>query len=192
MTDSLRRIWGLMYRHLALYRRSWPRVLELIYWPVLQMLIWGFTTSFIVRQAGAQRRHIARLPPPWSSPARCSAACCCGRSRCGARWASRSASSRNYGRAIWVTSSSARSARGRWSPPLLSISILRMLTGVLPAILLAFGPLRLQPLRPRPDRRAVLRQPHGDGLVGGARRRQPDPAPRRPAPKRWHGRSCSG
>ncbi len=47
MTGSARRIWGLMYRHLALYRRSWPRLLELAYWPTLQMLIWGFTASFI-------------------------------------------------------------------------------------------------------------------------------------------------
>ena len=46
MSGSLRRIWGLMYRHLALYRRSWPRLLELMYWPTLQMLIWGFTASF--------------------------------------------------------------------------------------------------------------------------------------------------
>jgi ABC-2 type transport system permease protein len=36
-----------VYRHLALYRRSWPRVLELMYWPVLQMLVWGFVTSYV-------------------------------------------------------------------------------------------------------------------------------------------------
>ena len=46
-----RRIWGLMYRHLALYRRSWPRVLELVYWPVLQMVVWGFVTAYL---AGVQ------------------------------------------------------------------------------------------------------------------------------------------
>ena len=50
---SPRRIWGLMYRHLALYRHSWPRLLELMYWPVLQMCIWGFTASFITGRAGA-------------------------------------------------------------------------------------------------------------------------------------------
>jgi ABC-2 type transport system permease protein len=50
---SLRRIWGLMYRHLALYRRSWPRLLELAYWPVLQMCIWGFTASFLAARAGS-------------------------------------------------------------------------------------------------------------------------------------------
>ena len=49
---SLRRIWGLMYRHLALYRRSWPRLLELAYWPVLQMCIWGFTASFLMARMG--------------------------------------------------------------------------------------------------------------------------------------------
>lgn len=49
---AARRIWGLMYRHLALYRRSWPRVLELMYWPVLQMLVWGFVTAYL---AGVQR-----------------------------------------------------------------------------------------------------------------------------------------
>ncbi|GAC1342204.1 MAG: ABC transporter permease [Acetobacteraceae bacterium] len=49
----LRRIWGLMYRHIALYRRSWPRLLELMYWPVLQMCIWGFTASFIAGRASA-------------------------------------------------------------------------------------------------------------------------------------------
>ncbi len=47
MMASARRIWGMMYRHLALYRRSWPRLLELAYWPTLQMCIWGFTATFI-------------------------------------------------------------------------------------------------------------------------------------------------
>jgi ABC-2 type transport system permease protein len=48
---SARRIWGLVYRHLALYRRSWPRVLELMYWPILQMVVWGFVTAYL---AGVQ------------------------------------------------------------------------------------------------------------------------------------------
>ena len=52
MKASVRRIWGLMYRHLALYRRSWPRLLELAYWPVLQMCIWGFTASFLAARSG--------------------------------------------------------------------------------------------------------------------------------------------
>jgi ABC-2 type transport system permease protein len=50
---AARRIWGLMYRHLALYRRSWPRLLELAYWPTLQMCIWGFTASFFTARLGS-------------------------------------------------------------------------------------------------------------------------------------------
>ena len=53
MTGGVRRVWGLMYRHLALYRRSWPRLLELCYWPVLQMCIWGFTASFLAMRMGS-------------------------------------------------------------------------------------------------------------------------------------------
>lgn len=52
MRASLRRVWGLMYRHLALYRRSWPRLLELMYWPILQMLVWGFTARFFAARLG--------------------------------------------------------------------------------------------------------------------------------------------
>ena len=51
IAPSLRRVWGLIYRHLCLYRRSWPRLLELAYWPILQMCIWGFTASFITSRA---------------------------------------------------------------------------------------------------------------------------------------------
>src|SRR5476649_395944 len=53
LAPMFRRIWGLMYRHLALYRRSWPRMLELSYWPVLQMCIWGFTASYLTSRMGS-------------------------------------------------------------------------------------------------------------------------------------------
>jgi len=51
--NTLRRIWGLMYRHLSLYRGSWPRLLDLAYWPILQMTIWGFTSSFFAGRLGS-------------------------------------------------------------------------------------------------------------------------------------------
>ena len=50
---SRRRIWGLIYRHIALYRTSWPRVLELAYWPTLQLCIWGFTARFFASRVGS-------------------------------------------------------------------------------------------------------------------------------------------
>lgn len=45
--SSARRIYAMVYRHLCLYRGSWPRLLELMYWPVLQMVIWGFVTQYM-------------------------------------------------------------------------------------------------------------------------------------------------
>ena len=50
---AARRVWGLMYRHIALYRRSWPRLLELAYWPTLTMCIWGFTANFFAARVGS-------------------------------------------------------------------------------------------------------------------------------------------
>jgi len=52
MRAAARRVWGLVYRHLTLFRRSWPRLLDLAYWPILQMLIWGFTSSFFAARIG--------------------------------------------------------------------------------------------------------------------------------------------
>lgn len=47
---SLRRFRGMLRRHLYLLRSSWPRVLELAYWPTVQMITWGFVTRFLAGQ----------------------------------------------------------------------------------------------------------------------------------------------
>jgi len=127
---SLRRIWGMMYRHLALYRRSWPRLLELAYWPVLQMCIWGFTASYLAGRMG--------------NPVAIAAGALLGgvllwevalRSQMGVAisfleelW------SRNLGH-VFV------SPLRPWElvAALIGMSVIRMLGGVLPAILLAWG-----------------------------------------------------
>ncbi len=41
------RLLGLMLRHLYLLRSSWTRVFDLVYWPILQMIVWGFITVFL-------------------------------------------------------------------------------------------------------------------------------------------------
>ena len=46
---SFTRILALVYRHLAVFRRSWPRIVEVAYWPTLNLLIWGFTATYISR-----------------------------------------------------------------------------------------------------------------------------------------------
>lgn len=48
---SFRRVGAIVLRHLYLLRSSWARVLELAYWPVINMLLWGFMTVFLVGQS---------------------------------------------------------------------------------------------------------------------------------------------
>jgi ABC-2 type transport system permease protein len=45
---SLRRIYAMVLRYLYLLRGSWPRIIELSYWPTMQMIMWGFMTQFLV------------------------------------------------------------------------------------------------------------------------------------------------
>jgi ABC-2 type transport system permease protein len=45
------RIWAMLLRYLYLLRSSWPRTLEMLYWPTLQMLIWGFMSQFLYRNS---------------------------------------------------------------------------------------------------------------------------------------------
>jgi ABC-2 type transport system permease protein len=44
---SLRRIWAMVLRHWYTIRSSWPRTAELVYWPTVQMLTWGFLQSYL-------------------------------------------------------------------------------------------------------------------------------------------------
>jgi ABC-2 type transport system permease protein len=47
MRASLRRMGALVRRHVYLLRSSGPRILELVYWPTVQMILWGFITVFL-------------------------------------------------------------------------------------------------------------------------------------------------
>ncbi|MDO8490105.1 MAG: ABC transporter permease [bacterium] len=44
---KLHRINGLLIRHLYLYRRSFPRLADLFYWPVMDILLWGFISLYL-------------------------------------------------------------------------------------------------------------------------------------------------
>ena len=46
---KLHRIIALIVRHLYLYRRSLPRIMEIFYWPFLDLVIWGFITTYLAR-----------------------------------------------------------------------------------------------------------------------------------------------
>ena len=43
---SINRIYGLFLRHFFLIKGSLPRVLDLIYWPTIQIILWGFISKF--------------------------------------------------------------------------------------------------------------------------------------------------
>lgn len=51
LSASLRRISALVLRHLYLLRSSGPRILELMYWPTVQMILWGFITLFLAQHS---------------------------------------------------------------------------------------------------------------------------------------------
>jgi ABC-2 type transport system permease protein len=48
---SFRRIGAMILRYWYLLISSWPRLLELAYWPVLQVVTWGFLQSYIAQNA---------------------------------------------------------------------------------------------------------------------------------------------
>lgn len=53
---SLGRVAAMLLRYLYILKSSWPRTLELLYWPTLQVLVWGFMSQFFY----ANSSYIAR------------------------------------------------------------------------------------------------------------------------------------
>lgn len=43
------RIKALLIRHLYLYKRSLPRIMDVLFWPVTELLVWGFLTSYLTK-----------------------------------------------------------------------------------------------------------------------------------------------
>lgn len=48
---SMQRIYAMVLRYVYLLRSSWPRILELAYWPTVQMILWGFINSFLTHNS---------------------------------------------------------------------------------------------------------------------------------------------
>lgn len=51
MTLALRRIRAVCLRHLYIMKGSWPRLLEMAYWPAVNMVVWGFTNRFFAEHS---------------------------------------------------------------------------------------------------------------------------------------------
>lgn len=59
--SSARRIGAMIARHVFLIRRSWPRLLSFAYYPVMQLLVWGFVTQYLGTQ-GANHGVLLAVP----------------------------------------------------------------------------------------------------------------------------------
>ena len=51
------RVGAMVRRYWYLLRSSWPRIVDLIYWPMLQMLMWGFLQKYLAQSGGS---HFAK------------------------------------------------------------------------------------------------------------------------------------
>src|SRR5450631_2396035 len=49
---SANRVAAMVRRYWYLLRSSWPRILDLIYWPAVQMLMWGFLQLYVSQNSG--------------------------------------------------------------------------------------------------------------------------------------------
>ena len=49
---ALHRIAAMVLRYWYLLMSSWPRLLELVYWPALQIITWGFLQNYISQTSG--------------------------------------------------------------------------------------------------------------------------------------------
>ncbi len=52
--SSVRRIGAMLSRHFFLIRKSWPRLFSFAYYPVMQLLVWGFVTQYLGPQSASQ------------------------------------------------------------------------------------------------------------------------------------------
>ena len=127
--QSVQRIWGLVYRHACLYRKSWPRLVELAYWPTLEMLIWGLTARFLYLRGGAAWLLAGALLGGvllWEVALRAQMGM--AMSFLEEVW------SRNLAHIFISPLRPAEMVAG-----LMTVSLLRLLVGLLPAVLLAYG-----------------------------------------------------
>ena len=46
------RIYAYTLRHLYLYKRSLPRLMEVFYWPILDLVVWGFVSVYLASLKG--------------------------------------------------------------------------------------------------------------------------------------------
>lgn len=58
---SFGRVNAMLLRYLYILKSSWPRTLELLYWPTLQVLVWGFMSQFFMQNSSYVARAFGVL-----------------------------------------------------------------------------------------------------------------------------------
>jgi ABC-2 type transport system permease protein len=56
---SFARVAAMITRYVYLLRSSWPRVFDLMYWPLVQMLTWGFLQTYLIEAVQNSAGHLA-------------------------------------------------------------------------------------------------------------------------------------
>lgn len=59
MMESLNRVSAMILRYIYLHRRSLPRFFEIIFWPVMELLVWGFVSVYLQSISGGSLSRIA-------------------------------------------------------------------------------------------------------------------------------------
>ena len=49
LTCTAPAVWGLVYKFICICYRSLDRIFDIVYWPVISLLLWGFTSTFVSR-----------------------------------------------------------------------------------------------------------------------------------------------
>lgn len=56
---KLHRIVAIFVRQMYLYKRSLPRLMEIFYWPLLDLVLWGFISLYLARYQGSLPNFVA-------------------------------------------------------------------------------------------------------------------------------------
>jgi ABC-2 type transport system permease protein len=57
MSGAATRIGALILRYCYLHKRSLPRTLEIVFWPVMELLVWGFVSVYVQSLTGGVMTH---------------------------------------------------------------------------------------------------------------------------------------
>jgi ABC-2 type transport system permease protein len=58
LAATMRRVAAMVLRHTYLMRKSWIRIVEMAYWPTMNMIMWGFIAQYLATTSSA----IAQIP----------------------------------------------------------------------------------------------------------------------------------